>query len=744
MRVFALKYMLLVPVLFAVSMAKTQDVKIFDTDLKPVSMVQIIDLNVPPLVLISNEQGIFSTEHLTDGDTLVLRCLGFQTDTVIYRKGMTEINIQSTDYDLSEIVITAQYRPMQLSRSVHPMRIIDAKNIADRAAINLRDVLKNELNFNVSQDNILGSGLSMQGISGQNVKIMIDGVPIIGRLDGDIDISQINLNQIERIEIVEGPLAVNFGSNALAGTINLITKAPKTNETDAGANFYTESTGHFNAGANASIGWNKQSLSLSGGRNYFDGWTPGDAELFHQRSLLADNSRYQQWKPREQIFAEAKFRHLFQKGYAEIAGSWFDEEIINRGTPRGVYQETAIDDYYNTSRYNVSGKLQQSLGAKWNTHHIWAYSQYERTKSTFVTNLTGVSSELSSNADLQDTSSFGAVLGRGSFIGALSGKLGLQLGYEMEIETAKGKKIVDKTGSIQNYALYTTAEWNALERLTIKPGLRVAYNSRYEAPLIPSLNILYQLPGTMQARAGYAQGFRAPGLKELSFLFVDVNHNIQGNENLRAEKSHNFSASLTASQNENRKIGWSVSAFYNEIHNLITLAESTSTLYTYVNIGEQETLGGRANANSQIKNFTVGVGLAYTGVSSQLGKTHGKEDFLYTPEANLNLGYVFSKANLQVNAIYKYNGRRNFFRSAGDGVVTEENIESYQNIDLTLSKTFYQNMLSLELGAKNIFDVQNISASADGGVHSSGSSISVATGRSWFLRLSMSINKQKK
>ena len=740
-----LKYTILAAIIIVSLSANAQDVRIIDKDLNPVSMVQVFDLNIlPPLSFISNEQGVFPSGNIADGDTLILRCLGFQTDTVIYRKGMTEIHIEAADYDLSEVVITAQYRPMQLSRSVHPVRIIDAKGIQERAAINLRDVLKNELNFNVSQDNILGSGLSMQGISGQNVKIMIDGVPVIGRLDGDIDVSQINLNQIERIEIVEGPLAVNYGSNALAGTINLITKAPKTNEIDGGANFYTESTGHYNAVAQAAMGWNKQSLSLSAGRNYFDGWNPGDGGLYHQRSLLADDTRYQQWKPREQIFADAKFRRIIKNGYAEIAGSWFDEEIVNRGAPRGAYKESAIDDRYNTLRYNFSGKLQQALGSKWNTHHIWAYSRYERTKSTFITNLTGVSSELSENAALQDTSAFASVLGRGSFIGALSDKLGLQAGYELEIETAEGKKIIDKTGSIQNYAVFTTAEWRPLERLTVKPGLRIAYNSRYEAPLIPSLNVLYQLPGAIQARAGYAQGFRAPGLKELSFLFVDVNHNIQGNENLRAEQSHNFSASLTGAQNNTRKIGWSVSGFYNQIHNLITLAESTASLFTYVNIGEQETLGGRANANTEISDFTLGAGFAYTGVSSQIGKAHGNDDFLFTPEGTLSAGYAFAKAGFQINAIYKYNGKRNFFKSAGDGLITQEYIDAYQNLDLTLSKKFYKNKLSLELGAKNIFDVQNISATANGGVHSAGGAISVATGRSYFLRLSIDINKQKK
>ena len=54
------------------------------------------------------------------------------------------------------------------------------------------DVLEQEINIRLSQDNILGSSLSIQGLDGQNIKIMIDGVPVIGRLDGNIDISQIN------------------------------------------------------------------------------------------------------------------------------------------------------------------------------------------------------------------------------------------------------------------------------------------------------------------------------------------------------------------------------------------------------------------------------------------------------------------------------------------------------------------------------------------------------------------------
>ena len=62
-------------------------------------------------------------------------------------------------------------------------------------------------------------------MSGENVKIMIDGVPVIGRQNGNLDLSQLNLLGIEHVEIIEGPLSVNYGNNALVGTINLIASA---------------------------------------------------------------------------------------------------------------------------------------------------------------------------------------------------------------------------------------------------------------------------------------------------------------------------------------------------------------------------------------------------------------------------------------------------------------------------------------------------------------------------------------
>ncbi|MBK9274597.1 MAG: TonB-dependent receptor plug domain-containing protein [Flavobacteriales bacterium] len=89
------------------------------------------------------------------------------------------------------------------------------------AANTLGEALRNELTVRLGQDNILGTAVSMQGLGGENVKVLVDGVPVIGRQDGNLDLAQLDLTGIERVEVVEGPLSVNYGTNALAGTINL-------------------------------------------------------------------------------------------------------------------------------------------------------------------------------------------------------------------------------------------------------------------------------------------------------------------------------------------------------------------------------------------------------------------------------------------------------------------------------------------------------------------------------------------
>ena len=126
--------------------------------------------------------------------------------------------------ELLEVVVTGLISETTAENAIHKIRIIGSKELNSGLFLDLGSALSKELNINLTQDNVLGSSISIQGVSGQNVKILIDDVPVIGRLNGNIDLSQISLSNIERIEIIEGPLSTIYGTDALAGTINIITK----------------------------------------------------------------------------------------------------------------------------------------------------------------------------------------------------------------------------------------------------------------------------------------------------------------------------------------------------------------------------------------------------------------------------------------------------------------------------------------------------------------------------------------
>ena len=207
--------------------------------------------------------------------------------------------------------------------------------------------------MSVKNDNVLGSSITMQGISGQNIKILIDGIPVIGRLNGNIDLSQINLNNIERVEIIEGPLSVDFGTDALGGTINLITNKSQYDKASSNINLYYETVGHYNSDINFSLKENNNFFSFSGGRNYFDGWSQGDKFSFIPTAQLADTNRVELWNPKEQFFAKIQFHKIYSNLKARAYYDFFDEKVTNFGFPRLPYYENAFDDYYYTRRNDL-------------------------------------------------------------------------------------------------------------------------------------------------------------------------------------------------------------------------------------------------------------------------------------------------------------------------------------------------------------------------------------------------------
>ncbi len=658
-------------------------------------------------------------------------------------------SITDKDHSLDGLVVTGQYAPNTVEKAVHKIRVIDREKIDVMNAQNLRDVLTNELNIRISQDNVLGSGMSLQGISGQNVKILIDGVPVIGRMEGNIDLSQINLNNIERVEIIEGPMSVNYGTDALAGTINLITRKTQRKQVESSLTSYYESVGTYNLHGRAGFKQKGHMVSVTGGRYFFDGWNPGDQQFDLDFSKQpAGNDRYKQWKPKEQYFSDLQYGYTFKNNLSlNYRGGYFQEKITNRGTPRAPYGEYTLDDRYHTYRMDNAVFMSADIAENKKLNIQTAYNHYKRIRNTYAKDLTTLEEVLSVTPGDQDTSRYNQFNSRGTFATSdADRKLNYELGYDINMEYATGERITGKEQRLNDYALFASAEYKPIKSLTIRPGLRYAYNTGYNAPVIPSIHFRTQPLKDFTMRASYARGFRAPTLKELHFEFVDVNHNIHGNTSLKPEYSNNYNASLSY-QLRRSSTTWTFegSVFYNDIRNQITLAETgANAVYSYVNIGINKTSGAQLHMETRIKKLKAGIGGAYIGRYNQVAPEAPQvTTFSYAPELRGNIIYEFEQPGITAAAFYKYTGRLPGFVADVNGNITATDIDPYHIADVTISKTFLEKKLNFSIGCKNIFDVQNvnrIAAGASGGAHSSGGgSIPIGTGRTYFVRLIVNI-----
>ncbi len=727
------------------SMAQTVHISVFDKQQGyslPNAHVTVKHLHSQQSqILICNKEGKAAVpdDYLNKQVVLSAHYLGYvtQTDTLMLHTSLN-FYLDKTEVLLNEVVVTAQYAPNSPDKSVQKIRIIDSKKIESMAAVNLRDLLSNELNIRLSQDNILGSSMSLQGISGENVKILIDGVPIIGRLNGNIDLSQINLNEIERIELIEGPLSVNYGTNALAGTINIITKKTKNKKNSVSLSSYNENIGNFNQHMSYFGNHQNHNYSLSAGRNFFDGWNPDDKFFSDFKPTIADSNRFKQWKPKEQLFGRINYQYSFKKHQVGIKSEFFNEKITNRGLPISPYKETAFDDFYYTKRIDNVFFANGNFNPNIQYNSIISYNYFDRIKNTYFKDLTTLNKELSTQPESQDTSVFTLAMARGSFIFQNdTNKINFELGYDLNYENAYGKKIINQQQSMGDYALFSTAEIKPFNKLIIKPGFRYTYNTNYKAPLIPSLNVLYRL-NAFSIRASYARGFRAPSLKELYFYFVDINHNIVGNNNLAAEASNNYSLNI-----QHKKIFKQVivqndaGVFYNDIRNLITLAQINNQEYSYINIGFYKTQGFNFNSAILFNHFKFNSGFAYIGRYNILHQQFPEtQAYLYYPEIRVNAIYEWKKINAALALFYKYQGRFNSFSLDANNNVYNTFINDYQIADVTISKKFFKQKLMLSSGVKNIFNVSNVAANMAGGVHSSAAFASaVATGRLLFFKI---------
>ncbi len=686
---------------------------------------------------IADDQGMLTFDEKIPFQVAVT-AVGYSTliDT-LQAGGSHTLYMEPSFLEMDEVVITAQYSPRRTDQSIYNVAVINDRVIRERGATNLSQALYNELGVRISNDAALGSSMSIQGLSGEHVKILIDGVPVIGRMNGNIDLSQINMYNVDHIEMVEGPMSVVYGSNALAGAVNIITRENTRGKVSSWLNSYVESVGVYNFDVGGGGNFGRHAVSLSGSRNFFSGFSE------------VDTTRTKQWKPRLQYNLNGYYKYRADRLGIKADIRYFNETIQNKGPLLPPYREKAFDTYYYTRRWSDRIQADYLFSEGRGMEMVFAHSLYTRIKHTYFKDLTTLEEIRLTGESDYDTTTFTAYLLRGTFTDErLLDKLNYQLGTDINVEEGSGKRIQDEHQSIGDYAFFASIQYEPSDKISFQPGLRASYNTRYNSPLVPSLNIRWDPKANSRhiVRASYARGFRAPSLKELYLYFVDINHNLRGNPDLKAEYSHNFNLTwdLSTARKKSR-FGLQAGLFYNSIHNQITLSLDSATVYSYINVDQYRTAGGKINFKYSLHprlNFEVG--LFQVARQSMISEGESfKTPYRHSSDVTSNVTYSFIKQQLRFLVNYKYTGKQPQFYSDADGNIREGFIEGYHMLDVTANKSFWNDRILLGIGAKNLFDYTNIvSTGLTTGSHSSGTgNYPVAWGRTFFVNLRLFFSK---
>lgn len=626
---------------------------------------------------------------------------------------------------LNQIVLTGQYVPTHIDSSIYAVDIITKEELNSFGSQDLSSVLSRTVGIDIFYDPFLGNYINFQGISGENIKVLIDGIEVSGMQNGSVDFSQININNIEKIEIVEGPLSALYGNNALGATINLISKNEQYEKINISTTSHVSSIGQYNFTANVGSKLGQHTFLNSIGRHYFDGWSSEDDFFELEHDYYADSTRVNAWNPKEQWFLKSNYIYRTKKRL--IIKSYVDfmcEEIVNKGFPQGYFANYAFDEYYVNKRFD-KGIIIQGPFVNRNIDVLFHHNRYHRTKERYYTDLTSLSQSLTNAIDSTELDVF---THRVTCSNIENQKINYQYGYTVDYRKLHTNRIVNNEQKRTDFSAFSSLDYN-FKKLFIRTSFRYLYSDDNDNAFTPALNLKLNL-GESYLRGSYAYGFRTPSLKEMYFNFVDINHNIQGNPNLKSEYSQNFQINLNSKLKKRHELD--IKIFYNKIHDFITLIQNeNSSNFDYVNIGNYKNIGLKTGLNFDFIKTDLDLNIAYLGQNSIYN-----QELNFYMILNTSLKYAINSKN-RISVFYSFKGRKLMFFQNNYGEIFEQNIASYNMLDVAYDLSLFNSALDLSIGMNNVLNVENLnSETLVSGFHNNAlNEIPVSCGRYVYLSL---------
>ncbi|MEO7988637.1 MAG: TonB-dependent receptor [Chryseolinea sp.] len=637
---------------------------------------------------------------------------------------------------LDEVVVTATRSERALSELPVPVTVIQKSQIKNMGSLRLNDVLGEQTGLAIVSDH--GTGIQMQGFSPEYTLILVDGEPLIGRTSGTLELNRIAVGNIRQIEIMKGPSSSLYGSEALAGVVNIITDRPKGVSGTITSRYGTNNT--FDLGATVNHKKNKFGLYAFANRYSTDGYDLSPDTEGNTVSPFA-NYTYQ-----SRLTYDFTSRTKFS-----LSGRYFSEEqesIANIGTQDAPVLLDGTGDVkdWNVNpvlTHNFSDKLKTTFrfyGSKYSANSLLKYQQDETTYDETYFDQTFSRPEIQIEY-------------------FVNGKNSFTLGVGRIWESVEATRYDDKIKYHTNYA-YAQYEWLPIRRLNVLAGGRYDDHSAYGSQFSPKLSVQYDVLSWLALRGSFGVGFKAPDFRQLYLNFTNstVGYSVFGSNvlvdgiqqledqgqidailvdpstfgaiNAETSSAYNFGLKLQPSQ----KSSINVNFFHNDITDLIdTKAVARKTngqqVFSYYNVASVYTQGVEVEGSySMVEGLNLSVGYQLLIAKDKEVEKELKAGNVYArdPETNAtkrvdpkDYGGLFNRSRHMANAKLFYESQNGWsgslraiyrgrygYADLNNNTILDDNseyVEDYVTCNVSVGKSFQQ-WLKVQAGCDNLFN----------------------------------------
>ena len=479
----------------------------------------------------------------------------------IHRMERMDSAVVSRSYHLNPVVVTGSGHHQRLKSTATPVHVLSAQEIREQGITTFDGALTRMMPQVSMAPNSMGTFLRLNGLGNKYILILINGQKLSGDISNNVDLSRISMSRVKRIEILDGAASSLYGSDAIAGVINIITDQPT--QQLVGVTSDTRVSGH---------GQITESVGLDIFKNGFGSYT----SFTHDRADSYQNN-HQEYVKGSDTETQPTIAPLFTGYRSNIVGQRFtytpnQHLALNAGLDYS-YKITDRPD----TRDDITGGTDYEMrykGFRWNVGGIYKFTAKNSLQANFTVDRFRYGKEYDVETKTNAIGDYVQSKKQRMMDGELKAILGLTrnsttifgANWRKDYLTATSGNIDE---SVYALAAYAQHEQKLFKDLTATIGLRLTHHETFDNHLTPKVALMYA-PGNFRFRATYSAGFRAPGLDELYYHYFSVNRGKAqisfGNQNLKPEKSNYFSLNA---EYRDEVIAVSVTGYLNRINDMV-------------------------------------------------------------------------------------------------------------------------------------------------------------------------------